>query len=96
MADLRAVVEGLGYSDVRTLLNSGNVVFTGAPGKDISARLEEALAARTGVSAKVIVLTGLQASVSDPAAKPAAAAIKQKLDLNNSFIIFLIRIDERH
>ena len=28
MADLRAVVEGLGYRDVRTLLNSGNVVFT--------------------------------------------------------------------
>ncbi len=28
MADLRALVEGLGYRDVRTLLNSGNVVFT--------------------------------------------------------------------
>ncbi len=28
MADLRAVVKGLGYRDVRTLLNSGNVVFT--------------------------------------------------------------------
>ena len=28
MADLRALVEGLGYRDVDTLLNSGNVVFT--------------------------------------------------------------------
>ena len=28
MADLRTLVEGLGYTDVRTLLNSGNVVFT--------------------------------------------------------------------
>jgi len=27
MADLRAVVTDLGYRDVRTLLNSGNVVF---------------------------------------------------------------------
>lgn len=27
MADLRALVEGLGYSNVRTLVNSGNVVF---------------------------------------------------------------------
>ena len=27
MADLRAVVEDLGYQDVATLLNSGNVVF---------------------------------------------------------------------
>ncbi len=33
MADLRALVEGLGYTDVRTLLNSGNVVYT-APGRD--------------------------------------------------------------
>jgi uncharacterized protein (DUF1697 family) len=28
MADLRALLEELGYADVRTLLNSGNVVFT--------------------------------------------------------------------
>jgi uncharacterized protein (DUF1697 family) len=28
MADLRKLFEGLGYGDVRTLLNSGNVVFT--------------------------------------------------------------------
>jgi len=28
MADLRALIEGLGYTDVRTLLNSGNVVFS--------------------------------------------------------------------
>ena len=31
MADLRALVEELGYGDVRTLRNSGNVLFT-APG----------------------------------------------------------------
>lgn len=60
MADLRAVVEGLGYSDVQTLLNSGNVVFTGTPGKDVSSRLQEALAARTGVSAKVLVLSAAE------------------------------------
>lgn len=29
MADLRALVLSLGYTDVRTVLNSGNVVFTG-------------------------------------------------------------------
>jgi uncharacterized protein (DUF1697 family) len=32
MADLRAVFEGLGFRGVRTLLNSGNVVFS-APGE---------------------------------------------------------------
>ena len=31
MADLRALLEKLGYTDVKTLLNSGNAVFTGAP-----------------------------------------------------------------
>ena len=33
MGDLRAVVERLGFTEVRTLLNSGNVVFTGATAK---------------------------------------------------------------
>jgi uncharacterized protein (DUF1697 family) len=59
MADLRALVEDLGYSEVRTLLNSGNVVF-GAPEADkldCAARIEEALSTRLGVSARVIVLT---------------------------------------
>jgi uncharacterized protein (DUF1697 family) len=59
MADLRALVEDLGYSEVRTLLNSGNVVF-GAPETDkldSAARIEEALSTRLGVSARVIVLT---------------------------------------
>jgi uncharacterized protein (DUF1697 family) len=58
MADLRALVEGLGYGDVRTLLNSGNVVYT-APGiepSEAAARIGEALPARTGVSAKVVAL----------------------------------------
>jgi uncharacterized protein (DUF1697 family) len=59
MADLRALVEDLGYGDVKTLLNSGNVVFTApgvAPG-DAAAHIEGALAKRTGVSARVTVLT---------------------------------------
>jgi uncharacterized protein (DUF1697 family) len=48
MADLRALVEALGYGEVRTLANSGNVVYT-APGvrpAAAAARIEEALAAR--------------------------------------------------
>lgn len=58
MADLRAIVEHLGYTDVTTVLNSGNVVFT-APrgvGGDPGARIEKALAARLGVSSRVTVL----------------------------------------
>jgi uncharacterized protein (DUF1697 family) len=59
MADLRALVEGLGFSDVRTLLNSGNVVFTStsAAAGNAGARIEKTMAAKLGVSARVTVLT---------------------------------------
>ncbi len=60
MADLRALVEELGCTDVRTFLNSGNVVFScsgGEPG-ETAHRMERALLERTGVSARVMVLTG--------------------------------------
>lgn len=69
MADLRALVEGLGYGDVRTLLNSGNVVFDAPvadPG-DAAARIEAAMAGRLGVGARVTVLAAseLAAAVAD-------------------------------
>jgi uncharacterized protein (DUF1697 family) len=59
MADLRAMMEGLGYGGCRTLLNSGNVIFTGgreAPAA-AAARIEKAMAAQLGVSARVLVVT---------------------------------------
>jgi uncharacterized protein (DUF1697 family) len=62
MADLRALVEDLGYSDVSTLLNSGNVVFSTprATAGDAAARLEKAMRQRLGVSARVTVLTAAE------------------------------------
>jgi uncharacterized protein (DUF1697 family) len=60
MADLRTLFEGLGYRDVRTLLNSGNVVFT-VPPKGVRAdaeRIERAIAEELGVSTRVILLLG--------------------------------------
>ena len=65
MADLRALVESLGYADVRTLLNSGNVVYS-APGvapAAAAAGIEEALAARLGVSARVVALSAAELAV---------------------------------
>ncbi len=59
MAKLRALVVHLGYTDVRTLLNSGNVVFTdsrSAP-TDAAERIEKEINSRLGVSARVTVLT---------------------------------------
>jgi uncharacterized protein (DUF1697 family) len=59
MADLRAIVERLGYRDVATLLNSGNVVFRGTAGSKASpaAAIERALVERLGVSSAVICIT---------------------------------------
>ena len=58
MADLRDLVTGLGYTEVRTLLNSGNVVFSGrpAPFERITTAIERALERRVGVDARVTVL----------------------------------------
>ena len=55
-ADLRELMEELGYSDVRTVLQSGNVVFTGAS-KAAKQTLEQALDDRYGFTVDVIVRT---------------------------------------
>jgi uncharacterized protein (DUF1697 family) len=61
MADLRALVEGLGYDDVKTLVNSGNVVFT-VERKKVNATLareiEAALRERHGLDVGVVVRSG--------------------------------------
>lgn len=62
MSELRALMEEMGYGDVRTLLNSGNVVFTapGASPEEIAARIEDALAGQLGVPARVLALTAAE------------------------------------
>lgn len=59
MAELRRLVEELGYSDVRTLLNSGNVVFTARANavRTAAGRIQQAVLDELGVSSKVTVLT---------------------------------------
>ena len=60
MADLRTLVAGLGYTDVSTYIQSGNVLFT-APGDAdcaVTARdMTEAIAATLGVTSPVVVVT---------------------------------------
>jgi uncharacterized protein (DUF1697 family) len=58
MADLRALVEELGFRDVRTLLNSGNVVFHGARVAPVkaAARIETAIEKQLGITSRVTVL----------------------------------------
>jgi uncharacterized protein (DUF1697 family) len=62
MADLRAMMAELGYSDVRTVLNGGNIVFAAPVAETAGAgrRIADAIAAWLGVSAAVIVLSAQQ------------------------------------
>lgn len=58
MADLRDLVAELGFSEVRTLLNSGNVVFRGdGANEEVANVIEEGIAKRLGVSAAVTVIS---------------------------------------
>ena len=92
MSDLRALVEDLGYRDVRTLLNSGNVVFT-VPASDRKApatRIEKAITARLGLSARVTTLTA--AEVADVVARNPFGKIAD----NPSHLLVTVLIDPAH
>ena len=64
MADLRALLESFGYGGPRTVLNSGNAVFTArvTPAK-AAARIEKGLATELGVPARVTVLAAGELAV---------------------------------
>lgn len=57
MADLKAMVEALGFTEVKTLLQSGNVVFSARGQSDagLEALLEREAEARLGLATRFIV-----------------------------------------
>jgi uncharacterized protein (DUF1697 family) len=58
MADLRAAAGALGYAEPRTLLNSGNLMFSALPAAAAKAEAElHSALLRHGVTARVFVLT---------------------------------------
>jgi uncharacterized protein (DUF1697 family) len=69
MADLRAVVAGLGHTDVATYIQSGNVLFSSAEPdtETLATALEKAIADSLGVRPAVVVLSrdGLEQAVRD-------------------------------
>jgi uncharacterized protein (DUF1697 family) len=93
MAELRTLFEDLGYENVCTILNSGNVVFTvpgGATGDDHAARMENAIAERLGVRSRVIVLTRTEVAAA-LADNPLTSAAE-----NPSRLLILAFADPRH
>ena len=62
MSELREQVAGVGYANVRTYINSGNVLFEAeaeaeAPREDVAQRVEDLLACRYDFPVRVALLT---------------------------------------
>ncbi|APG83822.1 DUF1697 domain-containing protein [Sinorhizobium americanum] len=76
MAELKAICEGLGFADVKTYIQSGNVLFRSELAEgDVQKKLEEALAAKMGKTLGVLLrsrrdLETIAAKAPFPDAKP--------------------------
>jgi uncharacterized protein (DUF1697 family) len=89
MADLRACLEADGFDDVRTYIQSGNVVFT-ATGSSatLTARLERTLSAAFGYEATVAVRSARQFRAIVDAAPEGFGVDRERY---RSDVIFLMR-----
>ncbi len=56
MAAIKEALVALGLSDVRTYINSGNVIFSTRAAQQLTARIEKALEQHTGMAIKVLVM----------------------------------------
>jgi uncharacterized protein (DUF1697 family) len=79
MARLRELATGLGWSDVATHLNSGNLLLsTDEPADTVAARLEEALRAEFGRTLPVLVRTPAQLEAALAGVRPAFPDAEEK------------------
>jgi uncharacterized protein (DUF1697 family) len=86
MAEWRGQLERLGYTDVATLLNSGNAVFRAprGPSKKHAAEIAAALESGSGISARAIVKSSAEfASVLEE-----VPVRKEVLDPTRLFVVF--------
>ena len=73
MADLRSLLTGLGYDDVRTYLQSGNVVFSSSSASSrLAAQIEHALAAELRLECRVIALPHVAPAAGGHGRRPVA------------------------
>lgn len=88
MAELREEFERLGFEDVATYINSGNVVFRGKREKAdaLAKRIESALTKRFKIDLKVVLLTASQLRAVVDAAPGSGGFGK---DTHRSDVIFL-------
>jgi uncharacterized protein (DUF1697 family) len=88
MADLRDLFAALGYKDVKTLLNSGNVVFSGKSPSE--SRIEKAFEERFGFSSRITII-----SAADLAAAVEENPISEIPNPSRFLIAFLKTPDHR-
>ncbi|MGH2363693.1 MAG: DUF1697 domain-containing protein [Chloroflexota bacterium] len=87
MAQLRAVAQGLGFGQVRSLLNSGNLVLSSAAlPAEVERLLEDALARQMGVATAIMARTALEWSAAI-AANP--FPIEAAEDPSHLLVVFL-------
>jgi uncharacterized protein (DUF1697 family) len=84
MADLRAVLEGLGYDDVATILQSGNAVFRSRK-KVEAVTIERAINARFGFDVAVLLRTADELA-GVVAANPFPEALEEPKNLHVWFL----------
>ena len=85
--ELRGIVASRGYRDVRTLLRSGNVVFTGPrqPPRDVAATRGRAIATQLALRVGIVVRTS--AELADVvAANPLPEAVNDRTFLHVLFL----------
>lgn len=87
MSDLRALLEALGYQDVRTLLQSGNAIFTA--GRATASKLEQQISERINedlaMDVSVLVRTAAEL-IEVVAANPFVAKGVPKNELHAAFL----------
>ena len=85
METLREVFAALGLNNVKTYINSGNVIFETAESRDISARIEKAIEAK--FSFKIKTMTRTAAEISDIIENnPFAGQFENEKDLHVLFL----------
>lgn len=87
MADLRAAFEAEGFGDVRTYINSGNVLFVADSGRaGLEDRVEEMLRRRLGLGLVVVVRSRRQL---ENIIRKAPDGFGDRPDLYHSDVVFL-------
>ncbi|HSJ33551.1 MAG TPA: DUF1697 domain-containing protein [Acidimicrobiia bacterium] len=87
MADLRAAFEAEGFDDVRTYINSGNVLFSADSGRaGLEDRVEEMLRRRLGIDLMVVVRSRRQL---ENIIRKAPEGFGEHPDLYHSDVVFV-------